>query len=173
MSTVLSSRWTPFWKFGFPLVWGSGWSYATAQLFTEPSSVTWEGSGAPPVWAKWLFLAVLIFAGIFFRQFLMSLKKVVLEDDHLRISNYRREIRIPLSEIRAGGIDPNVAVAINSDRRPLVFLHFAQETPFGKLIEFVPESPQSVSLLRGWLRLPESDSAAGIEETRLSGRGTV
>ena len=96
VTTVLSSRWTLLFKFGFPIIWGGLWSYATALLFVDPSSVTWHGGGEPPPWAKWLFLAFLVLGAVTCARVCLPLKRVMLDDESLVVSNYFRSIRVPL-----------------------------------------------------------------------------
>jgi hypothetical protein len=172
VTTVLSSRWTAFSKFAFPALWGGGWSYFTALLFTDPSRISWQGGGAPPPWAKWVFLAILVGGGEMCRRVCVPLKRVILEDGYLRISNYRHEIHVPVSEVQRAGFDAGAEV--NGKR--LVGLEFHSETPFGRAIEFIPRSPDAIEVLRARLgpavggpREPPEDDLS----PELRGRGTV
>lgn len=167
MTTLLSSRSTFFIKFIFPTIWGAGWSYGTAMLFLERST-----AGSPSPWAKWMFLAFLVLGGVLFRRVAFPLKRVILEDDVLRISNYRREIRMPIRRVRSAGFDPGAEI----NNRSLVGIEFDEETPFGRTIEFVPRSREAVDLLRARLGPkiggpPEKDDDGLAAELR--GRGTV
>jgi hypothetical protein len=59
-----------------------------------------------------------------------GLKRVVLTGDSLRVSNFVREIAVPLSDV--GGIDDNEGKIYR------VVIRFARETPFGRRINFSP-----------------------------------
>jgi hypothetical protein len=167
MTTLLSSRSTFFMKFIFPTIWGAGWSYATARLFLEPSTTV---STSP--WAKWMFLGFLVMGGVLFRRVAFPLKRVILEDDVLRISNYRQEIRVPIGRVRSAGFDPGAEI----NNRSLIGIEFDGPTSFGRSIEFMPRSRDAVDLLRARLGPkiggpPAKDDDALAAELR--GRGTV
>ena len=174
--TALSSRLTPFMKFGFPALWGGMWSYGTALMFIDPSHVHWHGGGAPPSWAKWVFLGFLILLGVGFGRVCLPLKRVALDDDYLVVSNYFRTIRIPLANVQTGGFDPDSSVEVGGEWRSLVALEFNVPTDFGDAIEFIPRSRETLGLLRtrlGWSTddpRPEEKSELAEE---LRGRGTV
>ncbi len=168
MTTLLSSRSTFFVKFVFPTIWGGGWSFATAMLFLHPSTAA--GSTSPL--AKWIFLGCLVLGGFLFRRVAFPLKRVILEDDVLRISNYRQEIRMPIRRVRSAGFDPGV----EANGRSLVGIEFDEETPFGRTIEFLPRSREAVELLRARLG-PEIGGPPSKDDedlaAELRGRGTV
>ena len=185
MKLVLSSRWTPLFKFVFPVAWGGLFGYGTGLLFLNPSGVRWHGGGEPPSWAKWVFLAGL-FLGGFLCARIAKLKRVVLDEDSVVISNYLRRVRVPFKQIRAGGIEPDTAVEVYGgvgpigvrDRRPLVALEFSGRTPFGRSIEFIPRSQEVLAELRkrlGWkeppIEPPPEERSELADELR--GRGTV
>jgi len=166
MTTLLSSRLTFFMKFVFPAIWGGGWSFATAMLFRESST-----TGTSP-FAKWMFFGLLILGGFFCRRIAFPLKRVILEDDVLRISNYRQEIRVPIRRVRSAGFEPGIEI----NNRSLVGVEFDQPTPFGRSIEFMPRSREAVELFRARLG-PEIGGPPSKDDddlaAELRGRGTV
>lgn len=166
MTTLLSSRLTFFMKFVFPVIWGGGWSFATAMLFLESST-----TGTSP-FAKWMFLGLLVLGGFACRRIAFPLKRVILEDGVLRISNYRQEIRMPIGRVRSAGFDPGASI----NNRSLVGIEFDQPTPFGRSIEFMPRSREAVELFRARLG-PEIGGPPAKEDEALAaemrGRGTV
>lgn len=156
--TVVSSSSTFFHKFVFPVLWGAFFSWATAALFLQHGGA--PGRAAPPSWAGWLCLAALVLGGLAFRQVSLPLKRVAVDDGFLRISNYLREIRVPFSEVRAGGFGGG-----EIDGRSLVVLEFDRETPFGESIQFLPRSREAIDLLRSRLS-PELGPAKGGDTAR-------
>ena len=60
----------------------------------------------------------------------LHLKRVTLTDDALRISNYRREIVVPLRDV--------ASVAYSRLGMRTVIVRFARETEFGAEIRFLP-----------------------------------
>jgi hypothetical protein len=60
----------------------------------------------------------------------LPIKKVSLIGDHLRISNYRREIEVPVSQIRK-------IKRSRWNRTPNVTLFFDPPTPFGRKVRIV------------------------------------
>jgi len=158
----LSSPLTFVNKFVFPVIWAGGWSYATALLF--------RGQFRAPWWEKWLFLLLLVVGAFVLSRVAYGLKRVELEDLTLYISNYRKEIAVPITEVIKAGWDPYASI----DNRSLVALKFKSETAFGRMIEFMPRSPEAVDLLRARLG-PEVGGPPERSElaAELHGRGTV
>jgi hypothetical protein len=142
--TVVSASSTFFHKFVFPVVWGAFFSWGTAVLFLQRAGA--PGRAAPPSWARWICLAALVLGGLVFRQVSLPLKRVAIDDGFLRISNFLREIRVPFSEVHAGGFGGG-----EIDGRSLVVLEFDRETPFGESVQFLPKSREAVELLRSRL----------------------
>lgn len=190
MKIVLSSRWTPFFKFVFPVVWGGLLGYITSVLFLNSSSLAWRlliwrGHSDPPSVLKWISLGALFLGGLVCAR-LVRLKRVVLDEDSVLISNYFRMARVPFQRIRAGGIDPDAEIEVSGsagpvavhDRRPLVVLEFSGRTPFGRSIEFIPRSQEVLAELRkrlGWKEPPVEPPPEERSELadELRGRGTV
>ena len=179
MTTLLSSRLTFFMKVIFPIFWGGIWSWGTGQLFTDPASVHFSlqvffvrfGWEVRPTWVKWLFVGGLFVGSFLCARVLIPLKAVTLDGDVLRISNFLREIRVPIEDVTDGGFESDVMV----NGRSLVVLRFRSETAFGRSIEFVPRSRGAISLLRTRLGPVVKRSVAenDVPESELRGRRTV
>jgi len=147
---TLSSRSTIYYKFLFPAVWLSVggtamvglWSFAGqgADGKDVPTAVKCVGLG---MWAGGLAFVLWFCAG---------LKKVRRDGESLYVSNYRREITVPFSEI--------VSVTENLWLNPIqVTVHFRTPTEFGRKVTFMPE------LFWMWMSHPvvaELRNAAGL-----------
>src|SRR5215207_7164443 len=87
MRKVISSPFTFCFKFVIPCGWLAAGFYALAQ----------GPSGAAGVFiCLWLSVSLLLF-----RRGMFPLKKVSLGDGFLRVSNFWREVDVPLSEIES------------------------------------------------------------------------
>src|ERR1700694_1896501 len=122
MTTRLSSGSTFFFKFILPAIF-----VAVVGFNVIGFVLGWFTGGALVVVQGFLLLMLVL---IVWRC--SPLKRVRLDDDALLISDYRREIRVPLKEV----------VAIEEplwrrDRR--VTLHFRSRTNFGDKVEFIPK----------------------------------
>ncbi len=177
--TLLSSRWTPLFKFVLPALFGTVLGYVTALMFLDPGRVRMKGGGAPAPWDKWLFLGFLI-AGCFVCARAAALKRVEFDDRSLRISNFWRSIQIPLGQIRSGGFeDAEAAIGLAVgpvalvERRPFVRLIFERDTPFGRFVEFLPRSKEALDRLRARLGWERADPEVSELAEELRGRGTV
>jgi hypothetical protein len=98
----MSSRPTPILKFVFPIVWISGWSFGTYLAFS------------------WVFALGGILGSIFLLWYCARLRKVILDGEVLIISDYRREVRVPLARVsrvrRKTWIAPSeITVTFDSD----------------------------------------------------------
>src|SRR5579863_1205949 len=116
-------------KFVFPVVWISGFGFGTALLFL---GVDRAGRRPPPPDLKWAFLAGLVVGSIFIYWWCVRLMRVVMTDRELRISNYRREIVVPLSDVDQ--VTENRWV----NSHP-VTVQFVRRTDFGHRIVFMPK----------------------------------
>lgn len=61
----------------------------------------------------------------------LQLKRVDLEDDHLRVSNFREEVEIPLAEVERVSASAFVTPE-------LIWLHLRHPTVFGETVVFAP-----------------------------------
>jgi hypothetical protein len=121
---VLSSRLTYFTKVIFPIVWVGGFGAVTAAV--------WASNGAPNQ-MKWTFLTALIVGALSFWWACLPLKKVRIDDGTLYVSNFRKEIALPLDIVER--VSENRWVNF----RP-VTLYFRRFTDFGDKIVFMPKS---------------------------------
>jgi hypothetical protein len=124
MRRRLSSLQTFFVKFVFPAIWITGWTVATVAMFFA----NFKGADESP---KWFFLFILIVGVFMFYWTCMRLKLVHVDDDYLYVSNYLKEISIPLSDI----YDVTENVWINSHP---VTIHLLSPSAFGDKIVFMP-----------------------------------
>jgi len=109
------------------MLWAGGFGGGTLGL--------WLGSFAanpPPAAMKWIFLALWVLGTVSFRWLLGSVKKVRLDGTLLHVSDYRREIAVPLAEIE------DVSENWWMSHHP-VTLHLRHDTPFGRKITFIPQ----------------------------------
>jgi hypothetical protein len=126
MRRQLSSAFTTFWKFIFPTIWLAGFASATLAMFMHADLNDSEG-----VSSKWMSLAITILGAAFLYWFLMRLKRVEIDDQFLYVSNYSREIKVPLRDIEE--VRENRWINIH----PISVL-FYKETGFGQRITFMP-----------------------------------
>jgi hypothetical protein len=129
VSTPLSSRWTPFYKFVVPVLVTGGLVFGAWRAYGHPQEVNLP-PGMPPTygWMLMLALAVVVAALLWFT--LSPIKKVELDDDSLIISDYRTEIRVPLDNVEK--IDER---SMTNPRR--YKLTFREATDFGRRIVFL------------------------------------
>jgi hypothetical protein len=111
-------------KFIFPPMWITLWAIGTATMFFGHQ----KDADDP---AKWFFLIALIAGALLFYWTCMRLKRVSVDDDYLYVSNYFKEIAIPLSDI--------VDVTENRWVNPHpVTIHLLSPSAFGDKIVFMP-----------------------------------
>ena len=121
---TLSSRLTFITKTVFPACWIVGFGAVTA-LF-------WAGSGLRAE-TGWLFLFAWIAGAISFLWWCIPLKKVRVDGDELHVSNFRKEIVVPLTFIES--VTENRWVNVHP-----VTIHFRGDTEFGRKIAFMPKA---------------------------------
>ncbi|WP_422362113.1 hypothetical protein [Reichenbachiella sp.] len=118
MKKRLSTSMTFFWKYIFSSIWLGGFGIGTiAAIFTLGA----EGL---------LFLIGLIFGYAMIYYGCLRAKNVHIDDNYLYVSNYRKNIQIPLDNIK------NVSDNIMFSPRP-IFIEFNNQTEFGKKIMFI------------------------------------
>ena len=101
MVRLLSSRWTFFQKWVFPVVWIAGFGAGTLAIFRDPGGVTYNGvrGGAPPG-VEWIFLAAWVAGTTLILWVSLPLKRVRLSDGALLVSNFLGpELRVPFGMI--------------------------------------------------------------------------
>jgi hypothetical protein len=117
-------------KFVFPVFWIGGFGLGTTLLFRAGDHL---GDRPAPPDMKWVFLPILLVGGIFIYWWCVRLKRVVMTDGELRISNYRREIVVPLSDVDE--VTENRWVNLHP-----VTVQFVRRTDFGYRIVFMPKT---------------------------------
>jgi len=124
MRRSLSSWQTWLMKIFFPAVWIPLFGFVTLMMFMVSPDV----ADLPP---KWIFLLVWIAASVFICWSCIRLKEVSVDDDFLYVSNYLKEVSIPLSEIY--DVTENMWVNIHP-----VTIHLKSPSEFGDKIVFMP-----------------------------------
>lgn len=132
MRRRLSSAQTFLMKFVFPPFWILLFAQASVLFFTS-GAFAGSGESAPPPEMKWLMLAAIVAGALCIYWFCMRLKQVELDEQYLYVSNFVREIRIPLQDIEE--VSENRWVNI----RPIT-LEFRRDTDFGSRIIFMPKT---------------------------------
>ena len=133
MTRTLSSAQTFFMKVIVPVVWITLFSMGTLLLFASPAASEARAGGLPDGTMKWIFLVATIAGTAFMYWACIRLKRVALDGDSLLVSNYLREVRIPLGEIE--DVTENRWVNIHP-----VTIHFRHETEFGNSVVFMPRA---------------------------------
>ena len=129
MKRTLSSRLTFFMKVIFPPLWIGAFSVGTLAIFLEPEQS--GGGGPPPPGMGLVFLVVTILGTAFLYWACIRLKRVRLDEEALHISNYLREIRVPLEQVQ--DITESVWISMHPVR-----IELRSETEFGERIVFMP-----------------------------------
>jgi hypothetical protein len=125
MRRRLSSLQTFLTKVIFPAIWIPLIGIGTLTMFRGG----FQGVGAPPTW---IFLFGWIAGSAFIYWNCIRLKEVSTDDDFLYVSNYLKEISIPLSEIY--DVTENVWLSIHP-----VTIHLKSQSEFGDKIVFMPK----------------------------------
>lgn len=130
MPRTLSSGVTFWMKVVFPLLWIGGFTVGTIASFLEMFR---DRVGEPPPPAIGLILLlVTILGAAFLYWWCMRLKRVRLDEEALYVSNYLREIRVPLHQVE--DVSENRWINLHP-----VFIEFRGETGFGPRIVFMPK----------------------------------
>ena len=126
---TLSSEWTFWMKFVFPPVWVL--SFGIVAILLSFGGLNGRGNAMPPPQMKFAFLGAWILGTTLILWFSAGLKRVRMDERHLYVSNYFREISVPFGEI----IDVRQNRWLNS--RP-VTIYFRDATEFGGKATFMP-----------------------------------
>ncbi|MGJ4940175.1 hypothetical protein ACQR1W_06335 [Bradyrhizobium sp. HKCCYLS1011] len=126
----LSSAWTFSAKFVFPALWISGFGLGTVSLWLD--AFHGRNNELPPSVEKFVFLGVWIVGSVFILWVCAGLKRVRADGRQLFVSNYRREICIPLNAVQ--DVRQNRWLNI----RP-VTIYFRVATEFGDRAKFMPK----------------------------------
>jgi hypothetical protein len=130
---TLSSAQTFLMKMLFPPLWIGGFAAVTLSLFLAPDS--WHGAdgGPPDPELKWVFLFGTIAGTAFIWWSCIRLKRVRMDDKALYISNYSREIVVPL--VNVAEVTENGWLNIHP-----VTITFHSDTEFGSRVVFMPKT---------------------------------
>src|SRR5215216_5278543 len=125
MKRRISSLATFLMKVIFPALWITGFGLGTLAMFLGE----YKGGVESP---KWAFLFAWIAGSVFIYWGCIRLKVVSIDDDYLYISNYIKEMRVPLSDIY--DVTENRWVNIHP-----VTIHLKSPSAFGANIVFMPQ----------------------------------
>ncbi len=145
---VLSSRATPFYRFFTPLAWFLLWLFLAP--FIDAATARYE-----------IFLAVAVLGACLFFWHGSRLRKVILDGDTLVISNYSRDVSVPLTSI-------SQVKGSRWAKTKDVIITFDHDIGFGDKVVFVPKT----RWLWPWQEHPiaaEMRKLAGIAETNTRG----
>jgi hypothetical protein len=137
--TTLSSAWTFWAKFVFPVVM-LGFGLGTTIIIWSNDLIDRNGA-IPPPQVKFGFLSFLIAAMTLILWTSAGLKRVHMDERQLYVSNYVREIAVPFSAIT----DVRQNRWLNS--RP-VTIYFREATEFGDKATFMPK--QRIQFWQFW-----------------------
>lgn len=132
MRRTLSSAQTFFLKVVLPTLYIGGFAVVTALFFARAPGFRESHGGPTPGWIKWVFLATTVGGGALLYWFCGRLKRVELDRNALHVSNYWKEVAIPLRDVE--GITENRWV-----NPPQVTVRFRRGTDFGTSIVFAPK----------------------------------
>lgn len=127
---TLSSSQTLLMKCVFPVMWISVFGFGTLGLFA--GGFRGANNSLPPESMKWAFLAGWIGGTMFIYWGCVRLKRVRIDGTWLYVSNYVREIRIPLEAI--ANVTENRWLNIHP-----VTIHLRSVSEFGDRIIFMPK----------------------------------
>jgi hypothetical protein len=150
---TLSSAWTFSAKFVFPVVWISGFGLGTILLWL--GGFHDRNNAVPPPQLKFVFLVVWVLGSIFIFWASAGLKRVRIDERHLQVSNYVREICIPFTAI----IDVKQNRWINS--RPIT-IYFRDTTELGDRATFMPKQRFRIKFWRTDPVVNELKQLAGL-----------
>jgi len=127
---TLSSAQTFLMKILFPGMWISLFGLGTFGLW---SNLLHGKNGSPPDSnMKWIFLIIWVLGTLFVLKNFGTLKKVRVDSKFIYISNYFREIAIPLNMI--ADVTENRWMKTHP-----VTVHLAEDTLFGDQVTFIPK----------------------------------
>lgn len=131
MPRTISSAQTFLMKVVFPVVWVGGMTLGTFAAGLGLGTADGRAGPPPPAGAKWSFLAMLLVFIPFVYWTCVRLKRVAMTDADLHISNYLREIVVPLRDIDE--VSENRWINIHP-----VTVRFKKRTELGYSIVFMP-----------------------------------
>lgn len=116
-------------KVVFPVLWIGMFGFGTLVQWFGP--ITGKAGARTPSFMKWQFLVMWIAGSAFIIWSCGRLKRVRIDGGFLYVSNYRREITVPLSMIES--VTENRWLNIHP-----VTVRFRVPTEFGQAITFMP-----------------------------------
>jgi hypothetical protein len=123
---AISSRQTFFVKFILPVLWIG--SFGAGVVAVSLGSI---GGNVPPE-AAWIFIGLWVLGTTMFSLLFVPLKKVSIAGNVLAISNYRRQIAVPATDIAR--ITENRWLNYHP-----VTIHLRRDTALGRTITFMPK----------------------------------
>jgi len=132
MKRLSSAAITLLWKIVFPVFWISGFGYGTVGLWM--GSLLEKDGTLPPAEMKWVALLWWVIGTPALLWSCVGLKHVRYDATHLYISNFLREIAVPLTQI----VEVTESRMINFNNLKPVTIHFRDATAFGHRITFLP-----------------------------------
>jgi hypothetical protein len=133
MARTISAGYTLIAKI-FAILWIVGFGAGTIAMFVFASA----GNEAPT--GKFLFFWIC--GSIFLYWSALRLKKITIDGDSLRISNYLKAVSVPISKIR------DITDASIIPLHPLFVIRLRSATALGDKIVFQPSSFSAVKALR-------------------------
>ena len=131
MMRSISSPLTFFYKWIFSFLWITGFGTGTTAMVFSENQFHDKLGASPSSGMRWQFLIIWIVGSFFIWWFCMRLKRIRLDDKDLYISNYFKEIRVPLEGVV--GVSENRWINIHP-----VTLIFKNKTQFGLSVVFMP-----------------------------------
>jgi len=133
MRRTISSALTQLYKVIFPTFWIGGFALGTVLMFIPAKFRGIPGTVGEFHDEKWQFLAITLVGALVLWRTCMPLKRVELDGSSLYISNFQKEIVVPLAEVME--VKENRWINI----RP-VTIRFRSRTDFGQSITFMPKT---------------------------------
>jgi hypothetical protein len=131
MPRTLSSRWTFIQKWVFPIVWSGGFGFILLQMFLHPETFVYNGvKGGVTRSSQLLFIGAWLIGTAMAVAFGWRLKRVRVDGADLVVSNYLREIRVPLTNVRS--VEDQFIRYF-----PQVYVEFIAPTPMGRRISLL------------------------------------
>ena len=132
MRRTISSSLTQVYKMIFPTIWIGGFALGTLLMFIPARYRGAPGTAGEFHDEKWQFLAMTLLGALVLWRTCMPLKRVELDESSLYISNFQKEIVVPLTEL----VEVKENRWINT--RPIT-IRFRSPTEFGESIFFMPK----------------------------------
>lgn len=156
MKRTLSSLQTFPFKFIFPVLWIGLWGVGTLTMFLAPQ----DRADVPP---REVFLLIWFVGTAVILWSSVRLKRVSVDENFLYVSNYLKEVSIPLSDIY--DVTENVWVNIHP-----VTIHLKSPSAFGGKITFMPQAKftffSSHPVVKELKEMARSKQAAGLNSVR-------